>query len=122
MQLLFGGSSESPDREGFGLLKGQLRHLSELDRSQIVPSIGWKALQTQRNVFDDARLEMAYFVHSYFVSEIDPSLLVSTYDWHSFSIPAHVSLGLVHGVQFHPEKSRSAGVEFLGSLIRGLTK
>lgn len=122
MQLLFGGSSESPDREGFGLLEGQLRHLSELDKSQIVPSIGWKALQTQRNVFDEDPLEMAYFVHSYFVSEIDSSVLVSTYDWHSFPIPAHVSLGLVHGVQFHPEKSRSAGVEFLGSLIRELTK
>lgn len=122
MQLLFGGSAESPDREGFGLLKGYLRHLSELDKSQIVPSIGWKPLQKQKDVFEANPLDLAYFVHSYFVTDVDPSVLVSTYDWHSFPIPAHVSLGLVHGVQFHPEKSRSAGVEFLGSLIRGLTK
>lgn len=119
MQLLFGGSSESPDREGFGFLKGNLRHLSELNKSQIVPSIGWKELRRQK-IVDNAALDEAYFVHSYFVSDIDPSSVVSTYEWHGYSIPAHVSGGLVHGVQFHPEKSRSAGVNFLGSLIKEL--
>jgi len=122
MQLLFEGSTEAPDRGGFGLLKGKLHHLSKLDSTKIVPSIGWKNLHRPGAQQSSSSLSLAYFVHSYFVSDCKPEDLVSVYDWHGHEIPAHVSKGNVHGVQFHPEKSRSDGVHFLGDLIEGLAK
>lgn len=117
MQLLFEGSTEAPDRGGFGLLKGNLNHLSKLDSTKIVPSIGWKHLHRPGVENSSSSLRLAYFVHSYYVSDCEPADLVSVYDWHGHEIPAHVSKGNVNGVQFHPEKSRSDGVQFLGDLI-----
>jgi imidazole glycerol phosphate synthase glutamine amidotransferase subunit len=122
MQLLFQGSTEAPDRPGFRLLKGNLLHLSELDSTRIVPSIGWKNLYRPGAEQKHSSPSLAYFVHSFFVSDYEPVDLVSVYDWHGHGIPAHFAKGKVHGVQFHPEKSRADGVQFLADLIEKLTE
>ena len=121
MQVLFEESSEDPSASGFTLFKGKLRHLSMLDGDQVTPSIGWKKLRYVERTEKSKFLDEAYFVHNYYVDGANDSDLVSTYLWHGHQIPAHVARGNVHGVQFHPEKSRHEGVNFLGSLISGLT-
>lgn len=122
MQVLFHGSSESPDVPGFGFLQGSLQHLSSLDSSQVTPSIGWKTLNYRDSSKSLSALKEAYFVHSYFVSGVPMENIVSTYQWNEHSIPSHVALGRVHGVQFHPEKSRLKGLEFLKTVIEDVTK
>jgi imidazole glycerol phosphate synthase glutamine amidotransferase subunit len=122
MQLLFEGSTEAPGRGGFGLLQGELNHLSKLDSTKIIPSIGWKNLHRPGADQNFSSLSLAYFVHSYYVSDCEPADLVAVYDWQGYEIPAHVSKGNIHGVQFHPEKSRSDGVEFLGKLVEKLAE
>jgi imidazole glycerol phosphate synthase glutamine amidotransferase subunit len=122
MQVLLEGTSESPDVPGFGFLKGKLQHLSSLDPSQVTPSIGWKTLTYRDSSKYSSVLKEAYFVHSYFASGVPIENIVSTYQWNGQSIPSHVALGRVHGVQFHPEKSRLEGLQFLRTVIEDVTK
>ena len=117
MQVLFEDSSEEPYAKGFNFFQGNLKHLSALGSNQVTPSIGWKKLNYGESHPQKLMLEQAYFVHNYFVDGVEESDLISTYSWDGHSIPAHVAKGNVHGVQFHPEKSRHDGLEFLDSLI-----
>lgn len=122
MQVLLEGSSESPDVPGFGFLKGSLHHLSSLDPTQVTPSIGWKTLNHRDSSKYSSVLKEAYFVHSYFASGVPMENILSTYQWNGHSIPSHVASGSVHGVQFHPEKSRLEGLKFLRTVIEDVTK
>jgi len=121
MQVLFEDSSEEPYAKGFNFFEGNLKHLSVLGSDQVTPSIGWKKLNYVESHPRNLMLEQAYFVHNYFVDGVSESDLVSTYVWAGHGIPAHVARGNVHGVQFHPEKSRHDGLKFLDSLILELT-
>jgi imidazole glycerol phosphate synthase glutamine amidotransferase subunit len=122
MQVLFESSSEMPGARGFSHFKGALEDLSALDSSQVTPSIGWQPLIYKPNHHVAPVLREAYFVHNYFASDVDESQLISTYDWNGHRIPAHIAEGRIHGVQFHPEKSRHEGLKFLKSLIEDLAK
>lgn len=122
MQVLFESSSEMPGARGFNHFKGRLEHLSVLDSSQVTPSIGWQNLIYEPNHKVAPVLGEAYFVHNYFASDVDNSQVISTYDWNGYRIPAHIGAGKIHGVQFHPEKSRHEGLSFLKSLIEELVK
>jgi glutamine amidotransferase len=121
MQVLFEDSSEEPHAKGFNFFEGNLKHLSVLGSGQVTPSIGWKKLNYVESDPKNLKLEEAYFVHNYFADGVSESDLVSTYLWGEHIIPAHVAKGNVHGVQFHPEKSRHEGLKFLDSLISELT-
>jgi imidazole glycerol phosphate synthase glutamine amidotransferase subunit len=117
MQVLLEESTESPNSKGFGFLTGQLRHLSTLESNKTTPSIGWNDLEYRTSSPVEPALTSGYFVHNYFASGVDDTHLISSYSWHGHQIPAHMGLGRVHGVQFHPEKSRIEGLNFLSSLI-----
>lgn len=118
MQALFDSSVESPEYKGFGFLSGKLDHLSALDSGPVTPSIGWNSLDYSRPSTELFSLQEAYFVHSYFASNVEDSNIVSTYNWSGHKIPAHVNSGNIHGFQFHPEKSRLPGVQFLDGLVQ----
>lgn len=118
MQVLFQGSLEAPSTPGFGLIDGQFKHLSSLGTAEVTPSIGWRELHYQSDRIGTYHLREAYFVHSYFASSLDDEDLISSYLWSGNQIPAHVARGRVHGVQFHPEKSRRDGARFLDALIQ----
>jgi imidazole glycerol phosphate synthase glutamine amidotransferase subunit len=121
MQILFQASSESPGESGLGVLEGRLRHLKELSPMSTVPSIGWKTLKYP-NPQPQGRLEEAYFVHSYFASGLNPSDVISYYEWNGHLIPAEVGRKNIRGFQFHPEKSRASGLQFLRETVEQLLK
>jgi len=121
MQVLFQGSAESPDSNGYGFFRGELNHLSCLDSTKVTPSVGWKELIHTGNA-DGHALKEAYFVHSYFAAGIDDADLISSYIWEGHKVPGHVGRGRVHGVQFHPEKSRLEGLRFLHGVLRDISK
>ena len=121
MQVLFQGSTESPDSNGFGVFKGELNHLSSLDSTKVTPSVGWKKLIHVASP-EELLLEEAYFVHSYFAAGIDSADLVSSYAWEGHLVPSHVGRGRVQGVQFHPEKSRLGGLRFLDRVLQDISK
>jgi imidazole glycerol phosphate synthase glutamine amidotransferase subunit len=120
MQVLFESSAESPGVKGFGSFTGNLEHLSSLEKGSLTPSIGWNSLHYTNHSPKSSNLYEAYFVHNYFASNVDKNHLVASYVWNNHEIPAYVNKGNIHGVQFHPEKSRIEGVNFLNDLLTSI--
>ena len=57
-----------------------------------------------------------YFVHSYFASGCDDSVIADTE--YGESITAAVASGNVMGCQFHPEKSGEVGLKILKAFAK----
>ncbi|MCQ2559566.1 MAG: imidazole glycerol phosphate synthase subunit HisH [Clostridia bacterium] len=117
LQLLFEASEEWGYAEGLGVLKGQVKKLPE---GLKIPHMGWNQLNfstSQRPEVQDLRAGIApdtpfYFVHSYYVQPEDRQIIAGTVDY-GMEIPAAVAQDNIWGVQFHPEKSDSAGLKLL---------
>jgi imidazole glycerol phosphate synthase glutamine amidotransferase subunit len=123
MQVLLQGSSEASGVSGFGVFDGELHHLSSLDSSILVPSIGWKDLSPgPGNLEPPLSVKEAYFTHSYYAQGLKEEEVMSTYRWGNFDIPAHISKGRVQGVQFHPEIGRQEGLNFLRNTLKVITR
>jgi imidazole glycerol-phosphate synthase subunit HisH len=117
MQLLFESSEESPGARGLGFLRGTVRRL-DASRAK-VPHIGWESVRFAEA--PRAALPWAYFVHSFAVAPEDPSIVRAWAAHGQDEFPAVVSSGRFVGVQFHPEKSQGPGVDYLASLVGGVT-
>ena len=115
MQMLFEKSYEYGEYEGLGLLKGSIRPIADVIGVGLsIPHIGWNPLIIKK---DSPILkyvkegECVYFVHSYYASDCDESV-ASVAEYGAY-LTASVSLGNVHGCQFHPEKSGRTGLNIL---------
>jgi len=118
MQLLFDVSEEGPG-EGLGVIAGRVRRL----RAARVPQIGWNAVE--RNGDESLLIEVplprvAYYANSFVCEPADDAAVLA---WSSYEADRFAAVvrggraGRVVGVQFHPEKSSAAGVEFLQTLV-----
>jgi glutamine amidotransferase len=118
-QLLFESSEESPEVEGFGVLKGRVVRFS--DPALKVPHMGWNTLSKTSGLLYKGLSDAVsmYFVHSYYPVPADSSL-VSAWSDYGVSFAAGVSSGALHAVQFHPEKSQSAGLALLRNFLSTL--
>ena len=117
LQLLFDRSEESPGVDGLGLLAGDVRRLAT---ERKVPHIGWSEVRWADNVIfapDEPSAGPAactyYFVHSYACVPSEASDVLGTAD-HGVEFVAAAGRNGVVGVQFHPEKSSTAGLALLG--------
>lgn len=116
MQLLTDHSEEG-NAQGFGWIPGNTSHFSKLIGSTElkIPHMGWNTLQPS---VDNPLLngiqptDAFYFVHSYFVSvSNDQHRLTQTEYGNNFD--SAIFKENIYGVQFHPEKSHSAGLTLL---------
>jgi glutamine amidotransferase len=118
LQLLFDESDEHGLNPGFGLLSGRVEHFPERDQSGSplrVPHIGWNEVRFQGTHPMLERLPRAepfYFVHSYRAVPADASVVVGHTEYGG-DFAAAVAVGNLFAVQFHPEKSQSAGKRLL---------
>jgi glutamine amidotransferase len=119
MQLFLDESEEGPGR-GLGVVPGLVRRLT----SRRIPQIGWNAVEDVREgdpLFARAPLATAYYANSYVCAPAEGdagrSTVVawSTHDGDRF--PAALRVNRAVGVQFHPEKSSSAGVAFVRAWV-----
>jgi glutamine amidotransferase len=118
LQLLFDESDEHGRTPGLRLLRGRVERFPERDASGArlrVPHIGWNEVRfagshpmlehlPERDVF--------YFVHSYRAVPEDRAAVVGWTDYGGPFASAVATEG-VFAVQFHPEKSQSAGKRVL---------
>jgi glutamine amidotransferase len=58
-----------------------------------------------------------YFVHSYYVAPTDPKIIAATITHGSQTVTAAVADQNVMAVQFHPEKSSTAGLQMLSNFV-----
>jgi glutamine amidotransferase len=115
MQLLFERSFEYGEHEGLGLLRGDVIAMDGMLPGELkIPHIGWNALHvcSEHPVFKYIKDgDFVYFVHSYYATSCDDSLLATTE--YGKQITAAVALNNVMGMQFHPEKSGEVGLNIL---------
>lgn len=112
LQLLFQSSIEQGGSEGLGLLEGDVVQVPAGGRK--VPHIGWAEVTWQRpdELTNGLRPgEPFYFVHSFVVQPTESELLGTASYGSRFACVA--GKGKIWGVQFHPEKSSSAGLRML---------
>jgi glutamine amidotransferase len=120
MQLFFERSEEDPSASGLGLLRGTVRRLG--GAGVRVPHTGWNEVRVRRAhpwlaaVPDGAHF---YFVHSY-APESSSDATIATTDLGEGFASIVGGEGLL-GVQFHPEKSSTAGTRLLEGFVRGIS-
>ena len=116
MQLLFERSFEYGEHKGLGLIKGDIRPISDVIPADLkIPHIGWNALH-----FTEPRAEIfkylkegdhVYFVHSFYAANCEESVIATAE--YGAPLTAAAQRGNVFGCQFHPEKSGAVGLNIL---------
>ncbi|CAN5896954.1 imidazole glycerol phosphate synthase subunit HisH [soil metagenome] len=113
MQVMFEGSDED-DAECLGMIAGRVRRLVD---APTLPHIGWNDLAVRPgSALFDRTAPVVYFVHSYAPEPVDESVVTATSE-HGSVFTAAVSSGNLHGVQFHPERSGTAGLRILARFV-----
>lgn len=110
-QLLFETSDELGVTRGLGLVRGDVRKFEGL---LPVPQIGWNRVRARGPLFEGVESEAFYFVNSYAARDAESEIASAEYDG---PFTAAVQQGRVFGVQFHPEKSSTAGLRVLRNFV-----
>jgi glutamine amidotransferase len=119
LQILFDGSEEGK-QPGLGIIPGVVRRFRH-EPGITIPHMGWNALDFQQtgiplweNLPNPAWM---YFVHSYYVDPVDPSIKAATVTHGSQEVTAAIARDNLMAVQFHPEKSSTAGLQLLSNFV-----
>ncbi len=119
MQLLFDRDYEDGVHEGLGLIRGEVRPISETIGSGLkIPQIGWNALifRNRSTLFRYIREgDYVYFVHSYHATGCEGCTTAVTE--YGGLLTASVEKDNVFGCQFHPEKSGDVGLNILRAFV-----
>ena len=112
MQMLFEESEEFGTTRGLGFLRGRVRRFPEGLRVPQVGwnQVGWKGGHALSEGISDRTF--FYFVHSFYCEAGEASDVLGETEY-GLDYPSVVARGNVCGVQFHPEKSQSAGLRLL---------
>jgi len=119
MQLLFESSEEAPGTQGLGILRGAVRRFQQKGNLK-VPHMGWNQLRISKGgcpllngISDNS---FVYFCHSYYPQNRDSEVTAAVTDYGA-SFTSAVWKENVFGVQFHPEKSQSVGLQMLRNFV-----
>lgn len=113
-QLLFDSSEELGTTRGLGLVSGAVQKLTG---PLPIPQIGWNRVRFSSAAPLFAGIDEGtpfYFVNSYAARGVAGEIASSDY---GASFTAAVQRERVYGVQFHPEKSSTAGLRVLRNFV-----
>jgi glutamine amidotransferase len=117
LQMLFERGEEG-DTKGLGLLPGNVPRFTVSGLK--IPHMGWNEVLQRRphalwaGIPDRSRF---YFVHSYFPAPRDEEVTAATCVY-GMPFTCAVARDNIFAVQFHPEKSQSAGLQLLSNFVR----
>ncbi len=116
MQILMSGSHEYGYTEGLGLIPGEA-----VPFDQQSAHIGWNTIEVTQQELSWAASDGKdfYFNHSYYLKVPEEYQVAITR--HRSTFTSVLQRGKVVGLQFHPEKSQSAGKILMKNLINELT-
>ncbi|MEM6599107.1 MAG: imidazole glycerol phosphate synthase subunit HisH [Cyanobacteria bacterium P01_C01_bin.69] len=119
MQVLFEGSEEGAEA-GLGIFPGTIRRFQP-EPGITIPHMGWNqltldqpALPLWKNIEPET---WVYFVHSYYASPTEATLNAATITHGTQTVSAAVAKDNLMAVQFHPEKSSTAGLQILSNFV-----
>jgi len=115
LHLLFESSAEDAAEPGLGLIAGRVIRL----QTSTVPHMGWNRLSVNSEArwltaADDAHV---YFAHSYVAQPADSNIVCASASVDESTVIAAIQRDATRAVQFHPEKSASAGAEILKAMV-----
>lgn len=124
MQALMSHSQENGGVDCLNLIPGEVRHFGNALKGAQgerlkVPHMGWNEVRQVREhplwqgIEDRTRF---YFVHSYYVDAVDRELVAGALDY-GVSADAALARDNLFAVQFHPEKSHTAGLQLLKNFL-----
>lgn len=139
MQLMFDESNEMGIHQGLGLMAGKVKRFPEklsMVNGQLsivndpqtpapnlqslkIPHMGWNQLEP---AWESPLLagvnkgDYTYFVHSYYCDPDDATAVLAWTDY-GFPFASVVQKDNVYGLQFHPEKSQSVGLQILKNFL-----
>lgn len=119
MQLLAEESEEFGKHKGLGWIPAKIRRFNLKNQSLRVPHVGWNNINLIQNsvLFKNIKNETNfYFVHSYFMDCQDHAKIIAECDYGE-RFTAAVQKENIFGIQFHPEKSQSAGLKVLENFV-----
>jgi glutamine amidotransferase len=120
LQWLYEGSTEAPETDGLGSFAGQCeRFPATFNGAELKsPHVGWNSLDDIR---PGSRLlrgiepgSFVYYTHSWRAPVSADTAATTSYGG---AFTATVERGNVMGVQFHPEKSSSVGLQVLKNFV-----
>lgn len=113
MQLLC-NSSEEGNTKGLGIFDVDVKRFSADVKA---PQMGWNTISNlTSNLFDGiTEEEFMYSVHSFYAENCAQGIATSTY---GISYSAALQKANFYGVQFHPEKSSTAGARVLSNFLK----
>jgi len=125
MQALMTRSEENAGVDCLDLIPGNVRYFgSSLNSAEgerlKVPHMGWNEVHQTRDhplwqgIEDRTRF---YFVHSYYVDAAQRDLVAGALDY-GVHVDAALATDNLFAVQFHPEKSHTAGLQLLKNFLQ----
>jgi len=130
MQMLLDNSLEYGKHEGLGLIPGSVipiptESMAGGRKDRKVPHIGWSRIDYPPNLtnWDGSCLSDTlpstyfYFVHSFMVVPDDPNHILARCNYENVSLCGAIRKGNITGLQFHPERSGTEGLNVLRKFI-----
>lgn len=117
LQILLTGSEEGGWNECLNILPGQVR---KLPPGLKIPHMGWNQVKQRGShpifggIPDGTNF---YFVHSYYATPDDESLVVSETEY-GIAFCSAIARGNLVATQFHPEKSGEFGLKMYDNFIK----
>jgi len=115
MQIM-ADTSPAGKHRGLSWIPGHVGSLSSLSPSppEFLPHMGWNSLISTpaHPLFRDIHTCSFYFLHSFYYSPLDSEHILASSTYGS-PFASAVFRDNIFGVQFHPEKSHSAGIQLL---------
>jgi glutamine amidotransferase len=117
LQMLFQHGEEG-DTPGLAVLQGNVPRFTV--QGLKIPHMGWNEVVQQKphplwaGISDKSRF---YFVHSYYPAPAEPAVTAATCVYGA-PFTCAVARDNIFAVQFHPEKSQSAGLQLLSNFVR----
>ena len=119
LQLMASRGLEFGVTPGLGWIDGDVRKIEPSDPHLKIPHMGWNNLLdvTDLSVLSGLKAGApVYFTHSFAMFPSDDAHVAAWVD-HGGRFPAAVARDNLAGVQFHPEKSQSAGLKLLSDFL-----
>lgn len=124
IEVLMTYSAESGGVEALGAFPGEAVRFPGPDEQpdgvrRKIPHMGWNQVRQERNHplwKDIAPNSWFYFVHSYYVVPEDDRHIAGTTEY-GLRFASVILRDNVFAVQFHPEKSQSAGLQLLANFL-----
>jgi imidazole glycerol phosphate synthase glutamine amidotransferase subunit len=115
MQILANLGFEFGKTKGLGLIDAEVKPILCDGK---IPHMGFNRInvKTPNILLDGVENEEFYFMHSYEMVNYTDIVALTKYNDHNFVSAIHK--GNFYGVQFHPEKSREAGIRLLSNFIK----